>query len=60
MDPETCEIFGQLKATLLNQGNLIEDFDIMIAATALQHDLTLLTNNSRDFARIDSLRLESA
>ena len=60
VDPETCDIFGQLKATLLNQGNLIEDFDIVIAATALQHDLILLTNNSRDFARIDSLRLEWA
>ena len=59
IDLTTCEIFGRIKAELLNQGNPIEDFDIMIAATALQHDLTLLTNNRRHFERIDGLQIES-
>ncbi len=38
-------------------GNLIPDFDILIAATAVEHDLTLLTFNQRHSARIPGLRL---
>jgi tRNA(fMet)-specific endonuclease VapC len=38
---------------------MIGDSDIWIAATALQYDLTLLTNNRRHFERIDGLRIES-
>jgi tRNA(fMet)-specific endonuclease VapC len=33
--------------------------DLLIAATALQYDLTLLSNNRRHFDRIDGLRIES-
>jgi tRNA(fMet)-specific endonuclease VapC len=33
--------------------------DLMIAATALQYDLTLLTNNRRHFDRVDGLQIES-
>jgi tRNA(fMet)-specific endonuclease VapC len=33
--------------------------DLMIAATALQYDLTLLTNNRRHFERVEGLRIQS-
>jgi tRNA(fMet)-specific endonuclease VapC len=33
--------------------------DLLIAATALQYDVTLLSNNRRHFDRIDGLRIES-
>ena len=59
VDAATCEIFGSIKAGLQLRGQLIDDFDTMIAATALQYDLTLLTNNTRHFERIDGLRIES-
>ncbi len=59
VDSDTCEIFGREKAQLLQQGNVIEDFDLMLAATALRHDLTLLSDNRRHFERIASLRIES-
>ena len=59
VDAATCEIFGSIKAGLQLRGQLIDDFDTMIAATALQYDLTLLTNNARHFERIDGLRIES-
>ena len=39
------------------QGQLIPDLDLLIAATALHHDLTLLTRNIRHFNRIPELRL---
>ena len=32
--------------------------DLMIAAVALVHDLTLVTNNTKDFQNIPGLRLE--
>ena len=36
---------------------MIENVDLLIAATALVHDLTLLTFNRRHFERIPDLRL---
>ena len=46
---------GRLRAA----GRSIGDFDLLIGATALHHDLTLLTNNRRHFERIEGLRIES-
>ena len=40
-------------------GNIIPDFDILIPASALRHNVTLLTNNRRDFERIEGLTIES-
>lgn len=60
VDTTTCETFGRIKADLQLRGQLIDDFDTMIAATAIQHDLTLLTNNIRHFERIEGLRIETA
>jgi predicted nucleic acid-binding protein len=36
---------------------LIPDMDLLIAATALEHDLTLVTRNLSHFSRIPELRL---
>lgn len=55
-DPIVWE-FGRLRALLRHQGRLIPDLDLLIAATALVHDLTLVTRNRRRFARIPALRL---
>jgi tRNA(fMet)-specific endonuclease VapC len=49
--------FAHLRALLRQQGNLIPDVDLFIAATALTHDLTLLTRNTKYFKRIADLRL---
>lgn len=51
------ERFAQLRSQLRRQGNLIPDFDLLIAATAVTHDLTLLTFNQRHFSRIPGVRL---
>lgn len=59
LDEETCKLFGRLRGTLRQQGRLTGDFDLLIAATALRHDLTLLTNNRRHYENISGLRLES-
>jgi tRNA(fMet)-specific endonuclease VapC len=59
IDEDICKTFGRERGRLCAAGLMIGDFDLLIAATALQYDLTLLTNNRRHFERIDGLRIES-
>ena len=54
---ETAELFGMLKAQLENRGERLDDFDLAIAACALAHNLTLVTNNTDHFGRIADLKL---
>jgi tRNA(fMet)-specific endonuclease VapC len=49
--------FAQERATLRRHGLLIPDFDLLIAATALEHELTLVTRNRRHFERVQGLQL---
>ena len=53
LDEETAQIFGRERGRLRTAGMMIGDFDLLIGATALQYDLTLLTNNRRHFERIE-------
>jgi predicted nucleic acid-binding protein len=54
---ESAEIFGLLKATLEKSGKRLDDFDLIIAACAMTHNLTLVTNNVAHFKRIEGLKL---
>lgn len=58
IDEETCRIFGRERGRLRRARKIIGDFDLLIAATALQRGLTLLTNNRRHFERIEGLQIE--
>lgn len=49
--------FAQLRATLRSSGKLIPDFDLLIAATASVHALTLITRNRRHFERIPEINV---
>lgn len=51
------ERFARLRALLRRDGQLIPDMDLLIAATALDENLILVTRNLRHFARIPALRL---
>lgn len=57
--PEIARRFGKIKAFLRATGNLIEDFDLLLAASALTHSLTLVTNNTSHFQRIPDLNLQN-
>ena len=59
IDEETAKIFARERGRLRAMGMLIGDVDLFIAATALQHSVTLLTNNRRHFERIPGLWIES-
>lgn len=49
--------FARIRGQLRRSGEMIPDPDILIAATALHHDLTLITHNTRHFSRIPHLKL---
>jgi tRNA(fMet)-specific endonuclease VapC len=49
--------FGELRAGLLDQGQATPDLDLLIAATALVHNLTLVTHNTKDFQHLPGLAL---
>jgi tRNA(fMet)-specific endonuclease VapC len=51
------EKFAEVRSYLRRRGELISDFDILLGATALHHDLTVLTYNKRHFERIPDLKL---
>jgi tRNA(fMet)-specific endonuclease VapC len=53
------ETFGSLKAELQKRGKAVDDFDLVIASTALVHSYSLVTNNERHFRNIPGLRLEN-
>jgi tRNA(fMet)-specific endonuclease VapC len=50
---------ARLRADLSRRGCPIGDFDSLIAAQALAHHLILVTNNVREFERIQDLRVEN-
>ena len=59
LDTATCRLFAQERSRLRRAGTPIGDFDLMIGATAVRHDLTLLSNNRRHFQRIAGLTIIS-
>ncbi len=58
-DRRAAEIYGRLRADLERAGIPLAEPDLRIAAIALQHDLTLVTGNTRHFSRVPSLRVEN-
>ena len=48
---------GVLSARLVKEGQRLDRSDVLIAATALNEDVALVTNNTKHFARIAGLRL---
>ncbi len=53
------ETFGSLKADLSLRGKVVDDFDLVIASTALVLNYALVTNNERHYRHIPGLRLEN-
>ena len=56
--PEVAWKFGEIRAALLDAGGRVPEMDLMIAASALVNNLTVVTHNTADFAQIHGLRLE--
>ena len=58
-DEATAKVYGQLRQSLQSRGTPIGMNDFWIAAQALHHKMTLVTHNTREFARVDGLKLEN-
>ena len=55
----SLKMYGQVKAMLEMQGRRIDDFDLLIGATALQNKLTMVTANVKHLERIPNLIVEN-
>jgi tRNA(fMet)-specific endonuclease VapC len=53
------EKYAEIKAGLRKKGLPVDDFDILIGATAIVNGLTLITNNRQHFERLQGLSLEN-
>lgn len=58
-DAEAAREYGDIRADLTRKGTLIGANDLLIAAHARSLGLTLITNNTREFDRVENLRLEN-
>jgi predicted nucleic acid-binding protein len=56
-DVATAKVFGQIRAKLEESGTILPDADLQIAATAIYHDLELVSGNLRHFSRIAKLKI---
>jgi tRNA(fMet)-specific endonuclease VapC len=54
IDSSTAELAGRIYADLQRTGQLIGVADSIIAATAIQHDLVLVTGNQSHYQRVQS------
>lgn len=59
LETEIMKRFARIRGGLRRSGQLISDTDLLIAVTALHHDLSLVTRNRRHFERIPDLRILS-
>jgi tRNA(fMet)-specific endonuclease VapC len=57
-DDKAAETYSQIRAKLEKLGTPIGPNDLLIAAIALANDVTLVTHNTREFGRVEGLKLE--
>jgi tRNA(fMet)-specific endonuclease VapC len=57
-DQAAAHAYGRVRAVLTQRGQPIGPLDTLIAAHALALNVTLVTNNVREFSRVPGLRVE--
>jgi tRNA(fMet)-specific endonuclease VapC len=57
-DKDDARLAGEIRAFLATKGSPVGPYDVLIAGQALSRNLTLVTHNTREFARIPRLRIE--
>jgi len=56
-DEGAAQVFGIIRTSLEARGTPIGPFDMLIASHARSLDLTLVTDNTREFSRVDGIKL---
>ena len=59
MSADVAKQYAGIRRKLEKQGNIIGANNLWIAAHAMALDLTLVTNNTREFSRVEGLRIEN-
>lgn len=57
---EICKKFGELRNELRQRGELIGDFDLLIASAALINNLIILSDNVEHYKKIKGLKFETS
>ena len=58
-DAEDARRSAEIRAVLARSGTPIGPYDVLIAGQALNRGLTLITRNTREFARVEGLTVEN-
>ena len=58
-DKKAAIAYGDVRSALEKKGNIIGSNDLLIAAHALSNDYILVTNNEKEFRRVDGLKIEN-
>lgn len=56
---ETLPLYSDVKADLKREGNLIDDFDILIGCTAILNGLIMVTDNIKHLKRLPGIKIEN-
>ena len=59
LNEDIIDEYGRLKAKLEMKGERLDDFDLLIAASAISEKLTLVTRNINHFERVKNLAVVS-
>ena len=59
LETEAAVHYGRIRARLAEQGRLIGNNDMWIAAHALSIDASLITHNTAEFSRVPNLTIDS-
>jgi tRNA(fMet)-specific endonuclease VapC len=54
----SLDTYAKEKARLAKVGKIIDDFDLLIAATAVTHNMIMVTNNTSHFTRVKGIKIE--
>jgi tRNA(fMet)-specific endonuclease VapC len=53
------KIFAKEKVRLRKNGEIISDFDLLIGSTAIANDMIMVTNNIKEFSRMENIKIEN-
>lgn len=54
----SLDIYAKEKTRLRKSGQIVDDFDLLIGATAVFNDFTLVTRNVKHFEILDNIKIE--
>lgn len=58
-DQDAAWVYGNVRKSLEMKGQRIGERDLLLACQALALDATMVTNNTREFERVEGLKLEN-